>query len=150
VGQEVRLKLISVFGKFVYDPARTFRGWLKTIVEHAVVDYRRRCSRAGRGSGDTEAERIIQSQPARPDRIRELEAEFDLELLRRAMQNVQERVAEHNWNAFLLVGIEGLPVDEVSRRTGLHAGKIYVAKSRVQKLLGQEIDRLRTDERGCR
>jgi len=145
IGQDVRLKLLSVFGRFLYDPARTFRGWLRTVVEHAVADHRRRLNRLGQGSGSTEVLRVLQVVP---DRSHDQADQFDRELLERAMANVRARVSEENWKAFLLNGIEGRPVAEVESELGIHAGKVYVARCRIQKMLSREIRQLNVSQRG--
>jgi RNA polymerase sigma-70 factor (ECF subfamily) len=71
-----------------------------------------------------------------------LEEAFDLELLEAAKLRVRLRVAPHTWEAFRLLALEGLPVTEVAARVRLQVAMVYVAKSKVQKMLREEIGKL--------
>jgi RNA polymerase sigma-70 factor (ECF subfamily) len=57
---------------------------------------------------------------------------------------VRERVAPHTWEAFRLAALEGVPVAEVAARVHLQVAMVYVAKSKVQKMLQEEIGKLET------
>src|SRR5260370_37527548 len=50
--QTVLVRLAQRLGTFAYDPARSFRGWLRTLTQHAWSDFLKRRERGGRGSGD--------------------------------------------------------------------------------------------------
>ena len=52
------------------------------------------------------------------------------------------RVAPHTWEAFRLVALEGLPVAEVAATVQMQVAMVYVAKSKVQKMLREEIQKL--------
>jgi len=71
-----------------------------------------------------------------------LEEAFDLELLEAAKVRVRLRVAPHTWEAFRLMALESLPVAEVAARVHLQVAMVYVAKSKVQKMLQEEIGKL--------
>jgi DNA-directed RNA polymerase specialized sigma24 family protein len=62
-----------------------------------------------------------------------------------AMLRVAQRVEQHTWRAFQMLAIDGLSGAEVASQLGMQIGMVYVAKSRVQKLLQEEIRQL---ERG--
>src|SRR5579872_6702355 len=48
-----------------YDPRRgTFRGWLFTIVHHKLRDFQARPHHLYRGSGDSQIQRLLESQSA--------------------------------------------------------------------------------------
>ncbi len=79
---------------------------------------------------------------AREDLAQKLEEAFDLELLEAAKVRVRLRVAPHTWEAFRLMALEGLPVAEVAARVRLQVAMVYVAKSKVQKMLQEEIGKL--------
>ena len=145
VTQEILAKLARKLHAFEYDPSRSFRGWLKTLAHHAwrdFVDGRRHPQPA---AGDSQVEGLMLTLEARKDLARKLEEAFDLELLEAAKVRVRLRVAPHTWEAFRLVAIEDLPVAEVAARVSLQVAMVYVAKSKVQKLLREEIGNL---ERG--
>jgi RNA polymerase sigma-70 factor (ECF subfamily) len=142
VTQEVLLRLVQKLRHFEYDPARSFRGWLKTIVHHAWQDFLEKRGRAGLGSGDSDVWEGLHSVEARDDLERQLEAVFDREVLEEAMERVRRRVAPHTWEAFRLLTFEGLSGAEAAPRVGMQVTMVYVAKSKVQKMLREEIDAL--------
>ena len=55
---------------------------------------------------------------------------------------VRLRVAPHTWEAFRLMALEGLPVAEVAAKVHMQVAMVYVAKSKVQKMLFEEIQKL--------
>ena len=88
---------------------------------------------------------LLQSVEAREDLIQKLEEAFDYELLEAAKVQVRLRVAPHTWEAFRLVAIEGLPVAEVAANVHMQVAMVYVAKSKVQKMLREEIQKLEAE-----
>jgi RNA polymerase sigma-70 factor (ECF subfamily) len=142
VTQTVLLKLAEKMKTFAYDPAKSFRGWLKTIAHHAWVDFQEGRARPGRGSGDSKVLDVLDSVAARDDLVQQLEAQFDQELLEEASCRVRLRVAPQTWEAFRLTAVEGLSGAEVSERIGMQVAQVYVAKRRVQKMLREEVQKL--------
>jgi RNA polymerase sigma-70 factor (ECF subfamily) len=145
VTQNVLVKLSQKLRDFSYDPSRSFRGWLKTVAHHAWRDFEESRRHAPPGSGDSQIQELMGNLEAREDLARKLEEAFDLELLEAAKVRVRQRVAPHTWEAFRLTALEGLPVAEVAGRVRLQVAMVYVAKSKVQKMLQEEIGKL---ERG--
>jgi RNA polymerase sigma-70 factor (ECF subfamily) len=123
---------------FAYDPSRSFRGWLKTVAYRAWWDHKNRRQAQAVG-GDTQTSERILTLEARKDLAEKLEQAFDLELLEAAKERVRERVAPHTWEAFHLLAYERLPVEEVAARVDMRTAMVYVAKSKVQKMLREEI-----------
>jgi RNA polymerase sigma factor (sigma-70 family) len=145
VTQDILVKLARKMRAFAYDPSRSFRGWLKTVAHHAWRDFADSRRRARPAAGDSQVQELILTLEAREDLAQKLEEAFDLELLEAAKVRVRLRVAPHTWEAFRLTALEGLPVAEVAARVHLQVGMVYVAKSKVQKMLQEEIGKL---ERG--
>jgi RNA polymerase sigma-70 factor (ECF subfamily) len=139
IAQTVLLKLATKLRDFAYDPARSFRAWLKTVAQHAWLDFLDARKRAGQGTGDTQMLGRLQSIEARDDLLGRLEEAFDQELLQEAVIRVRLRVAPQTWEAFRLTAQEGLPGAEAAARIGMQAAQVYVAKRRVQKLLQDEV-----------
>jgi RNA polymerase sigma-70 factor (ECF subfamily) len=142
VTQMVLVRLAAKLRTFVYDPSRSFRAWLKTLARHAwsdLVSDRQRTVAASGGSGMFEVLRTVE---ARDDLERRLGEAFDLELLQVATANVRERVEGHTWEAFRLTAVDGLSGAEAAARLGLPVASVFKAKSNVQKMLREEIDRL--------
>jgi RNA polymerase sigma-70 factor (ECF subfamily) len=146
VTQDVLGKLVTALRTFEYDPARgRFRGWLRTVTQNAVRDLAQSLARPGRGSGDPAAQlalEAIQAPAALADLAATLEAEAQLELLREAEQRVQLRVQPQTWQAYVLTAVQQRPPVEAARTLGMPVPEIYVAKSRVLKLLRQEVAKL--------
>jgi RNA polymerase sigma-70 factor (ECF subfamily) len=141
VTQDILVKLAQKLHDFAYDPSRSFRAWLKTIAHHAwrdFVDGRR----PAQAAGDSQAWERLHTLEAREDLVQKLEEAFDHELLEAAKVQVQLRVAPHTWEAFRLVALEGLPVAEVASKVHMQVAMVYVAKSKVQKMLQEEIQKL--------
>jgi RNA polymerase sigma-70 factor (ECF subfamily) len=144
VTQDILVKLTHKLRAFAYDPSRSFRGWLKTVAHHAWRDFED--SRHARGAaGDSQVPELLLTLEAREDLARKLEEAFDLELLEAAKVRVRLRVAPHTWEAFRLMALEGLPVADVAVRVHLQVAMVYVAKSKVQKMLQEEIEKLEMD-----
>ena len=142
VTQEVLLQLVQKLRHVEYAPARSFRAWLKTIVHHAWQDFLDRRQRAGLGSGDSAVLERLNSVEARDNLEQQLQDVLDREVLEEALARVRQRVAPHTFEAFRLLTFEGLSGAEVAPRVGMQVTMVYVAKSKVQKLLREEIEAL--------
>lgn len=135
IAQEVLLKLAVQMRHFRYDPSQSFRAWLKTLAQHAW-------SELVQGSGDSQVAWRLQTAEARDDLIQHLEAEFDRELLEAAVVRVRLRIEPRTWDAFRLLAFEGLSGAEAAERFGMKVATVFVARSKVQKMLQQEVQRL--------
>jgi RNA polymerase sigma-70 factor (ECF subfamily) len=142
VTQNILLKLADKLRTFTYDPSGSFRGWLRTVAHHAWRDFLDGRLRAPLGTGDSAVLQRLEKIEAREDLLAHLAAEFDQELLEEAMARVKRRVAPHTWEAFQLTAVEGLSGAEAAQRVPLQVAMVFVAKSKVQKMLRQEIQRL--------
>ena len=141
VTQNILVKLAQKLPAFAYDPSRSFRGWLKTVAHHAWRDFED-SRRHAQPAGDGRVQELMLTLEAREDLAQKLEQAFDLELLEAAKVRVRLRVAPHTWEAFRLMALEGLPVVEVAARVELKVAMVYVAKSKVQRMLQEEIGKL--------
>jgi RNA polymerase sigma-70 factor (ECF subfamily) len=142
VTQDILMKLTQKLRNFAYDPSRSFRGWLKTVAHHAWRDFNDSRWQAQRAAGDNHVRELILTLEAREDLAQKLEGLFDLELLEAAEVRVRLRVAPHTWEAFRLVALEGLPVADVAASIRMQVAMVYVARSKVQKMLQEEIGKL--------
>jgi RNA polymerase sigma-70 factor (ECF subfamily) len=142
VTQDILVKLARKMRAFAYDPSLSFRGWLKTVAHHAWRDFVDSPRRACAAAGDGRVWELGQALEAREDLIQKLQAAFDYELLEAAKVRVRLRVAPHTWEAFRLVALEGLSVAEVAAAVRMQVAMVYVAKSKVQKMLQEEIQKL--------
>lgn len=149
VTQDVLGRLVKSIRSFDYDPARgSFRGWLKTVTNNAIRDFLKNISRAGRGSGDSQVQRnltAIQAPEALEALAASIEEEGERELLREAEERVKLRVKSHTWKAYYRAGVENCPARDVADQLQMTVSEVYVAKSRVIKMLRQEVEKLNQD-----
>jgi RNA polymerase sigma-70 factor (ECF subfamily) len=152
--QTVLLKLVRGLRNFVYTPERgSFRGWLKTVTSNAVRDLIQHWKQHQRGSGDTQN---LQRLAALPDAraiealAADIEAQHELELLHAAEQVVETRVKPHTWQAYRMTAWDGCRVTDVAAQVGMTVAEVYVAKSRVIKMLREQIQLLEEGEPGGR
>jgi RNA polymerase sigma factor (sigma-70 family) len=146
VTQTVLVKLAEKMRTFSYDSSRSFRAYLKTLTHYAWRDFLE--SRKGAaGSGDTQVMLFLQTIAARDDLLEHLHAEFDQELLEEAIERVQERVEPHTWAAFRLTAIDGLSGAAVAEQLKMKVTTVFKAKSKVQKMLQEEVKRLEESPR---
>jgi RNA polymerase sigma-70 factor (ECF subfamily) len=142
VTQTVLLKLSERLRDFEYDPARSFRGLLRVTAQCAWADLLRSRQRTISGGGGSAVEDALASVPARDDLAAQLEAGYDYELLELASARVRARVEPRTWSAFRLTALEGRSGAEASSASGLSVAAVFMAKSRVQKMLREEVARL--------
>jgi RNA polymerase sigma-70 factor (ECF subfamily) len=142
VTQEVFLKLSSRMQDFLYDPERSFRAWLKTVSHHTWQDYLAKQRRPGQGSGGDGAWARLSDVEARDDLQEWIAAAGDEELLKEAAVRVQLRVEPRTWDAFRLLALEGRSGAEAAKLLGMKVGTLFVARSKVQRMLREELSRL--------
>ena len=149
IAAEVLLRLTRAMPRFQYDAQGSFRRWLRTVVANALRDLARTRARTpgGRGTGDSAALAALHQIEA-PDSIESLtdalnqRLERDRRLARQALPLVQQRVEPRTWEAFWLTAVEQLPGAEVAAKLGMKVTAVHMAKSRVGKMLREEIARL--------
>jgi RNA polymerase sigma-70 factor (ECF subfamily) len=127
---------------FVYDPAGSFRAWLKTLTHHAWCDFVAQRRRADRGRGDSQMVAFLESTQAGADLAEDLHDEFRRELLDRAMARVRRRVASRTWDAFYLTALEGWSGSAAGAHLQMKVAQVYMAKSRVTQRIEEEVRRL--------
>jgi RNA polymerase sigma-70 factor (ECF subfamily) len=143
VTQEVLLKLARKMATFHYDPTRSFRAWLKTVTHHAWRDFLDGRRRPGAGSGDSQVLEQLQSVQAQGDLVGQLDEEFARDLLDEALARVRLRVQPHTWDAFRLLTYEGLSGAAAAARLDMKVATVFVARSKVQKMVQEEVCRLK-------
>jgi len=152
VTQDVLVKLMRSMRSFRYEPGKgRFRGWLKTVTANAVRDLARSWEGRIRGSGDDSRQNPLNSLQA-PDAIESLsadiEAQYQRELLAKATDLVRPRVKPANWAAWELTSVKNLPAVKAASEIGITIGAVYVARSRVNRLLAAEVARVQQLEEG--
>jgi RNA polymerase sigma-70 factor (ECF subfamily) len=133
--QEVLTTLIAKLPEFEYDPARRFRGWLRTIVVNKARDFQRRA--AARPVSGNEA--TILHVAAAPSADLFEEAEYRTFLVNRAMELMRTEFRDEVWQACWKQVVEGRKAADVAQELGVSVNQVYLAKSRVLARLREEL-----------
>lgn len=146
VTQNVLVELARQMGAFEYRRTGSFRSWLCTIAYRAWCDFLKARNRAGGAPlGDN-----VLSQLAGPDvaeeMMKHLEEECERELMEEAMVRVRLRVHPPTWQSFVMTALEGKSGAEVAAALNLKVGTVWVNRSKVTKMIQEEIQRLDSDQ----
>ncbi len=141
VTQVVLVRLVEKLRDFRYDPSQSFRGWLKVVTRRTLSDYLAKARREP-GGGDSAVQRMLENVEARESVVQAVEQAYDRELLDEALRRVRQRVPEQQWEAFRLTALESVAGAEVSRRLGMRVSTVYSSRSKVQKQVREELERL--------
>lgn len=141
----VLLKLAKRMDHFEYDPDTRFRTWLRTVVDSQVKDFFTQRSRRPQARGGTDAAgdllgELEDHREAAGALENELESLLDPQVVE-AMEAVRNRVEPHTWQAFWTTVGEGLKGTEAARRLGLPVATVHQARSRVARLVREEVAR---------
>jgi RNA polymerase sigma-70 factor (ECF subfamily) len=127
--QDVLAVVVRELPRFTYDPSRSFRAWLRTLLLNRWRTSRRRAPMAA-----------LVGEPAAPDPPDDLdETEYRRHLLQHALTYLRGEFSETFWRAFQEHALAGRPAEEVAAEIGIASGTVYVAKSRVLKRLREEL-----------
>jgi len=141
VTQAVLVKLSEKMRTFSYDPARSFRAYLKTVARYAWCDFVE-ANQSAAATGGSDIRRRLEAVEAGDDLVHRLSEQFDQEVLEQAQQRVKRRVEPQTWDAFRLTAMEGLSGAAAAEHLDLKVATVFKAKSKVQKMLKEEIARL--------
>ncbi len=145
--QEVVIKVFRQILSFDYSPEQgRFRGWLKTVTKHVVIDFIRRRERRKNTSIQyrEHAEVLLEEQEFDDNEIWRKEREKAL--LEVALQRVHERIGEGCRKVFKLFVVERHSAGEVGARLDMEPNAVYACKHRMLKYIREEI---RILEREC-
>ena len=142
VAQNVLLAMSRQMKEFKYDPNGRFRAWLKTVSYRAWVDFVKSKSRQPSGTGSDELHEVLAAIETRDEFVSKMDEECEREMLEQAMLVVRRRVEDHNWKAFQMTVFDGMPGVEVAKQLNMAVTAVYKARSRVKKMLTDEIEKL--------
>jgi RNA polymerase sigma-70 factor (ECF subfamily) len=140
--QDVLLKLFQQLPRYRHDPRRgQFRGWLKTVVNNALVDFwRRQQRRPERGpvGGTAFLERLGGLAGPAADELSAVIEERSRTRGAEALQRVRGKLKETTWQAFYQTLVEARPAAEVAAELNLTVATVYKATYRVKQMLLEE------------
>jgi RNA polymerase sigma-70 factor (ECF subfamily) len=116
-----------------------FRRWLRCITLNCLRDFWRRNRNRTRAIGHEELAHVLGQLEDPNSALSQLwDREYDEQILGRLLELVRPRFEEKTWQAFRLVALDGMPVDQVAAELGISANAVFIAKSRVLHLLRRE------------
>jgi RNA polymerase sigma-70 factor (ECF subfamily) len=146
LSQLVLWELARRLREFRYDPAGSFRGWLRTLHNRRMLDFlsseQRRKNQDQRAFEMRRPSPVIlpsefqtgltSTNPAPP--LREAQQAAAM----RIQQRVRERVSEKTWAIFWEIAVEGHSIAETAQRHSMRYASAFAAFSRVHKMLQHE------------
>lgn len=127
--QDVLMHLVRKLPEFDYQPGKSFRGWLHTVL---VNKWRDRSPSPAAGGKLPEV--------GRPDpQVQLTEAEYQQHLVGRALQLMKAEFPDITWKAFWEYFACGRPAAQVAQELKTTVNVVYLARSRVMTRLRQEL-----------
>jgi RNA polymerase sigma-70 factor, ECF subfamily len=140
IQQEVFQAVAAGLADFSHDRAgATFRGWLRGITRHKLLDYFRREGSRPVAHGGTDAQLLLGQIPNPDTPLPDAPAAVLLGLYHRALQLLQTDFEQHTWQAFWRTAVDGVPVAEIAAELAMTPAAVRKAKSRVLRRLREEI-----------
>ena len=138
--QSVMTGLLTALKQFRYDPASSFRGYLRTCANNALRKFfgERGRKPGNYGTGGDGPRPLDDATAADPDELAALlddSVSEDLRALHRVVERVRAQVSDDTWQAYRMTAIDGRPAADVAAELGKSVAAVYTAKSRVGKLL---------------
>jgi RNA polymerase sigma-70 factor (ECF subfamily) len=139
VVQEVWMAVARNISDFRRDRANdTFRGWLRRITQHKIVDRWR--DPEPKAIGGSEAQRWLDDVPAEiPDSAEQLASDKDL-LTRTALELIRAEFEDRTWQAFWRTTVDERPSPEVAAELGMTKHAVRQAKCRVVRRIREELE----------
>jgi RNA polymerase sigma-70 factor (ECF subfamily) len=139
LAQEVFQAAAAGIAAFSHDRAGdTFRGWLRNITRHKIMDFWRRQDRQPDAFGGTEAMIRMQQVPDNDAEDSE-DADQTSAVFHRALGMLRGEFEHRTWQAFWRATVDGLPAPEVAAELGMTSSAVRMAKSRVLRRLREEL-----------
>ena len=134
--QDVLTRVFQKLPELQYDPAKSFRGWLRTVTINRYRELRRLKSFQIETASDSLLEKLAPVELA--------ESTWDIDyaklLVAQAMERMKDEFSEAMWRALERVMLKNEPVAEAAAATGVNHWTIYSARSRLMKRLREELE----------
>jgi RNA polymerase sigma-70 factor (ECF subfamily) len=132
--QDVLVVIVRKMPEFQYEPGKTFRGWMRTVL---MNKWRDRPRRGTPGELDSANE---PPAPSDPDDLEE--REYRLYITSRALQLMSSDFEPATWKACWETVVGGRSAAEVAAELGVSVNAVYLAKSRVLGRLRRDLEGL--------
>ncbi len=146
VNQQVLWELARRMTGFRYDPAKSFRGWLRTLHQSRLLDFlklerRRRTKNEQLAKVRFLGQQTSASSSTEDDNMIQRSSEETSIAFKKALtiqQRVQERVSAQTWTVFCDIAINGQSIADTAKRHEMRYASAFAAYSRVCRMLRQE------------
>jgi RNA polymerase sigma-70 factor (ECF subfamily) len=128
--QDVLVVLVNKLPEFQYQPGKSFRGWMRTVLMNKWRDRPQRGSPGPIDSG-------IQPHAPLDDTLDE--REYRLYVLGQALRIMADDFEPATWQACWNTVVLDRPAAEVAAELGITVNAVYLAKSRVLSRLRQDL-----------
>ena len=132
--QDVLVVLVRKLPEFQYQPGRSFRGWMRTVLMNKWRDR-------PQARPAVPLDSAVQPS-ASPDEDPLEEREYRLYVIGRAMRLMVTEFEPTTWQACWDTVMGGRPASEVAAELGITVNAVYLAKSRVLGRLRQDLEGL--------
>lgn len=145
--QEVLASVAGAIKKFDYRTERgSFRGWLFTIVQNRLRNFRRDAHRTVTGSGDSQVQSFLDNQPDHHNGRSDWDTIYERQLFHHAADVVRCRFQDSTWQAFWRTAVEGHSPQQVAGDLKMTPAAVYLAKGRVTARIREQVQLLTDGE----
>ena len=133
--QDLFAVLVEQLPTFVYDPRKSFRAWLKTVLLNRWRNHLRRRS-AEKRVHPGELDELAATRDPLPEME---EAEYRQYVVGRALALMRTEFRPETWKACWEFVVCGRRAEEVAQELGISVNAVYLAKGRVLRRLREEL-----------
>ena len=149
--QEMLIAVAKKIGDFKHAGNRgSFRSWLYQQARWRIADrFRDRARYSGTINGSLESSDSI--EPAKPQGMADpmfeniWDTEWEDHIRKSALERVKRHVGARQFQLFDLHAVQGLPAQAAAKAAGATIAAVFMAKSRVGRLVRKEIERLKLE-----
>jgi len=137
--QNVILAMAKQMKSFHYRPGGSFRAWLKKICYRSWTAFAEKKKKEGITAESVFLKSLLDRNPNQNGLLDALVEQGELDLFEQAVFLVRRKCQKVHWQAFQKTALEGQCGAQVAAELGISVALVYQSKSRIQKLLKQEI-----------
>lgn len=140
IRQEVFQAVAAHLSKFSRSKeGESFRGWLKGVTRHKLLDFFRKQGHQPVALGGTDHYQRLLDVPGPDTSLPDPPPQEVANLYQRALQILHGEFGDRTWQAFVRTAVEGHAPADVAADLGMTAVAVRKAKSRVLRRLREEI-----------
>ena len=129
--------IVKNIESFEYEKQKGgFKAWLRRVVTNRVIDLKRK--RMAEPGYDTQLNRVAATEKS-PDEM--FDEQWKSNHLNYCLKKLKPQFDQTKFQAFMLL-LEGNSVELVCEKLSLNANQVYKAKSRILKLVRQELNQI--------